>query len=76
MFINMQLKLKYRRKLPNTYVMPMGRAPEGLPTEVILLYGANDSIVPPIRSEYVGSLYNAKLVHTFAHEGGHFFSKR
>lgn len=44
-----------------------------LPTEVILLYGANDSIVPPIRSEYVGSLYNAKLVHTFAHEGGHFF---
>lgn len=44
-----------------------------LPTEVILLYGLNDSIVPPIRSEYVSTLYNAKQVHNFAHDGGHFF---
>ncbi|KAI5969068.1 FSH1 [Candida margitis] len=44
-----------------------------LPTEVILLYGKNDSIVPPIRSEYVSTLYDAKQVRTFVHEGGHLF---
>lgn len=46
---------------------------KSLPTEVIILYGLNDSIVPPIRSEFIKTLYNEKQVHTFAHDGGHYF---
>ncbi|KAI5968928.1 FSH1 [Candida theae] len=46
---------------------------KSLPTEIVLLYGLNDSIVPPIRSQYVKTLYNEKQVHVFEHNGGHFF---
>ncbi|CAK9439005.1 uncharacterized protein LODBEIA_P32290 [Lodderomyces beijingensis] len=40
-------------------------------TEVVLVYGDNDSVVPPIRSKHVSMLYPEEKVHVFSHEGAH-----
>ncbi|KAI3402856.2 FSH1 [Candida oxycetoniae] len=44
--------------------------PDNFNTEILIVYGKNDSIVLPIRSQYVAGLYK-KNVHIFAHEGAH-----
>ncbi|KAI5952799.1 FSH1 [Candida jiufengensis] len=42
-----------------------------LNTEIILVYGKNDAIVTPVRSEYITTLYNSKNIHVFPHDGAH-----
>ncbi|EDK44791.1 dihydrofolate reductase [Lodderomyces elongisporus] len=45
---------------------------KGFDTDVILVYGENDSIVPAIRSKYVSTLYPASKVHFVPHDGAHY----
>lgn len=46
--------------------------PAGFPTRVLAVYGADDAVVPPIRSMYLNLLYPDGIVHAFEHDGGHY----
>lgn len=49
--------------------------PQGFATKVLLVYGSEDQVVPPVRVQYLNRLYGDHL-QEFKHEGGHFLPNK
>lgn len=49
--------------------------PADLPTTIVSVFGSEDVVVPPIRSEYLNLLFPLE-VKTFKHDGGHYLPNK
>lgn len=50
--------------------------PDTFSTKVISVYGSEDGVVPPVRSEYLNSLYPESSLVAFKHDGGHYMPNK
>lgn len=50
--------------------------PENSPTTIISIFGSEDGVVPPVRTEYLNLFFAEGTLKTFTHDGGHYLPNK
>lgn len=50
--------------------------PPDFPTTIVSIYGKEDGVVPPVRTEYLNSTYSGENLKVFMHDGGHYLPNK